>query len=146
MNSHGYLVVTMSNGAKQYKKQVHIVTAEAWIPNPLELPIVNHIDGVTTNTNISNLEWASYSDNTKHTHATGLINKTSDKPVEKLEMYTKKVLAEYKSMAEAVKDNPLTSIVGISQVCNGKRASHRGFEWRFKEYDREKAWETSVLQ
>lgn len=51
---------------------VNRVVALRFLPNPLHLPQVNHIDGNKENNALSNLEWSSGSDNEKHAHRTGL--------------------------------------------------------------------------
>lgn len=52
----------------QFKKTVslHRIVATAFIPNPDDLPAVNHIDGNPRNNRVSNLEWISHSDNMRH--------------------------------------------------------------------------------
>lgn len=55
---------------------VHRLVAQAFIPNPDNLPEVNHKSGITTENDISNLEWVTHSDNMKHGFKTGLINNT----------------------------------------------------------------------
>lgn len=57
-----YPMVTFSDG-KKYK--VHRLVAESFIPNPYNLPCVNHIDENTKNNCVSNLEWCTYSENSK---------------------------------------------------------------------------------
>ena len=57
IKSNGYLQVKISiNGIKQHK-YIHRLVAEAFIPNPDNLPEVNHKDGNKQNNNVSNLEW-----------------------------------------------------------------------------------------
>ena len=51
---------------------VNRVVAWAFLPNPDNLPQVNHKDGDKGNNALSNLEWSSGSDNEKHAHRTGL--------------------------------------------------------------------------
>lgn len=51
---------------KQYR--VHRLMAELFIPNPLGKRTVNHIDGNTQNNQLSNLEWATYSENSQRAY------------------------------------------------------------------------------
>ena len=52
---------------------VHRLVAQAFIPNPSNLPEVNHKDGNKLNNCVSNLEWVTRSDNAQHAWKTGLL-------------------------------------------------------------------------
>ena len=52
-----FLVVNLSENGKRKTKAVHRLVAEAFLPNPENLPDVRHKDGNTANNNASNLEW-----------------------------------------------------------------------------------------
>ncbi len=66
-----HMVVLTVDGSKRYPS-VHRMVAEAFIPNPLRLPEVNHIDGNKRNNAVSNLEWCDSSYNQIHARDTGL--------------------------------------------------------------------------
>lgn len=63
----GYYHVTLPMGKRGQVKsiRIHKAIAETFIPNPLNLPIVNHIDENKLNCNIDNLEWVTSQENTK---------------------------------------------------------------------------------
>ena len=61
----GYLCATLSNGHAK-KKTVHRLVAQAFIPNPMNKPQVNHIDGNKINNKADNLEWVTGKENVWH--------------------------------------------------------------------------------
>lgn len=54
---YGYLSVVLSYNGKHKTITVHILVAQAFIPNPDDLPIINHKDEDKTNNRVENLEW-----------------------------------------------------------------------------------------
>lgn len=57
--SSNYLLVDLTIHHKSYKKLVHRLVAEAFLPNPNNLPQINHKDENSLNNNVENLEWCS---------------------------------------------------------------------------------------
>lgn len=72
-NSTGYRIVELAKQAPK-RKLVHRLVAEAFIPSPMNLPVVNHLDGDKHNNCVSNLEWCTYRQNTLHAIKLGLFN------------------------------------------------------------------------
>lgn len=56
----GYLSVCLSKNGKRYGKLVHRLVAEAFVPNPYNLPEVNHIDEDKINNRADNLEFCDH--------------------------------------------------------------------------------------
>lgn len=67
-----YLSVVIQNQNKKNKMSVHRLVAIAFIPNPLNLPEVNHKNGIKHDNRIQNLEWVTSSYNSKHAYDNGL--------------------------------------------------------------------------
>ena len=67
LNSKGYKRVTIQN----QKYFVHRIVALLFIPNPLELPQVNHINSDKTDNRVENLEWCTNQYNTDHSYING---------------------------------------------------------------------------
>lgn len=61
-----YYQVSLFNNGVMKKHSVHRLVAEAFILNPGNKPVVNHIDGNTHNNVISNLEWCTQKENCNH--------------------------------------------------------------------------------
>ena len=78
----GYIRVTLCNGGTEKLYQVHRLVAQAFIPNPDNLPQINHKDEVKSNNIVTNLEWCTvhynntYGTRLQRVRETGLKNGT----------------------------------------------------------------------
>lgn len=61
---NGYQYVTIEGK----HRRVNRLVAKAFLENPDDLPVVHHIDGNKTNNKLSNIQWTTYSENTKEYH------------------------------------------------------------------------------
>lgn len=68
----GYLYAMIEVCGKPKKCRVHRLVAQAFLPNPDHLTEINHKDGNKENNHVGNLEWATRSQNVKHSFDTGL--------------------------------------------------------------------------
>ena len=69
-----YHTVSLSVNNKNTTYRVHRLVAHAFLPNPENKPIVNHLDGNKHNNNVNNLEWCTHQENCIHAVKTGLVN------------------------------------------------------------------------
>ena len=109
----GKILTPNNNGSKHYWRigipsetgnkasrkiyQLHRLVAEVFIPNPDNLPQVNHIDGNKDNNCVSNLEWCDQSHNFRHAYAMGLVSKEKQSLHSHLRKLTEEQVAYIKS-------------------------------------------------
>lgn len=71
----GYLgIVLYSDNVKAKTFKIHRLVALSFIPNPNNLPQVNHIDGNKENNCVTNLEWITNTENQRHAIKNGLVD------------------------------------------------------------------------
>lgn len=68
----GYCRVALYKNGKTKEFRTNRLVALHFIENPNKKPTVNHIDGIKTNNNVDNLEWATLSENMQHAYNKGL--------------------------------------------------------------------------
>ena len=111
LHNDGYVYTTIHG--RQYA--VHRLVAATFIPNPSNLPEVNHKDGNKQNNFVSNLEWVTRSENQKHAIRNGLQPKVA-------KTYTGKFTAEQRKQIKIMWDNgtskrEIARKYGVSHTC-----------------------------
>ena len=134
-NGHkGYLALALSLDGKHKAKYVHILVAEAFIPKPLLKRTVNHKNGVKYDNRVTELEWATYSEN--HLHAYKELGKVSHMVGKKGYKHHNckrhvKCLNNgktYSGVVEAGEDMGV-DYRNVFKVCNGERHHTGGFNF-----------------
>lgn len=72
-SGNGYFKVLFSKCGKVRSFWVHRLVASAFVPNPNDLPVVDHLDGNKRNNNAENLDWCTSGDNSRRAWNNGLI-------------------------------------------------------------------------
>jgi hypothetical protein len=75
VNNCGYMEVRLFKFSQVKVTFIHILVAEAFIPNPANKPEVNHKNGCKICNQVENLEWVTHKENMQHAYSTGLIIK-----------------------------------------------------------------------
>lgn len=85
----GYLFVQLTSDKKRSNLYIHRLVAQAFIINPEQKPLVNHIDGNKRNNWVENLEWVTSKENARHAYKNNLFYKIEDlKPTSRAVMNT----------------------------------------------------------
>lgn len=72
----GYLISILTINSIKRTIKIHRLVAIAFIPNPYNKPMVNHINGIKNDNRLSNLEWCTAKENSIHAVKNGLNNPT----------------------------------------------------------------------
>ena len=130
-NSGYYEVCLFENNIKKYCL-VHRLVAKTFIPNPNNLPQVNHIDENKLNNSIDNLEWCTNIYN--HSYGTGNIRRKTNQKTKTVVQYTinNSYVNSFFSIKEAERITGIKSY-NISAVCKNKRKTAGGYIWKYDE-------------
>lgn len=107
----GYMIISLrpdvDNPARLQTFSVHRLVAMAFIPNPDNLPHVNHKDECRTNNNVDNLEWCTAQYNMNYGRRIERCAGKSRKPVAKYDLEGN-LVATYAGIKEAAKDSTVS--------------------------------------
>ena len=114
----GYNVVNIK-GRREY---VHRLVALTFLPNPKKT--VNHINGIKTDNNLHNLEWASYSENNLHAYKTNLKVQSFKYKVKAIKDEATLICENVRDLAEKIS----TTESSIYRALSGKRETIKGYK------------------
>lgn len=125
LNHKGYPMISLCKDGVSKKFSVHRLVAEAFIPNPDNLPQVNHIDEVKTNNRIDNLEWCTAEYNVKY----GTRTAKTSKPILQITLENK-IINLWGSIRS------VENILGfdnsnIQKCCKGKHNHSYNYQWKY---------------
>ena len=137
----GYFVVHLSKNREYKMCRVHRLVAETFIPNPDNLPQVNHIDENKENNRVDNLEWKSPKGNCNHGTRNERLRKAQINDPNK----SKRVL-QFTLDGEFVREWPSVRECDrngfnkgkVSACCRGEKPQYKGFLWMFADDYKEK--------
>lgn len=111
--SNGYLECSLYKDSKRTHKYIHRLVADAFIDNPNNLPVVNHIDEDKQNNKVDNLEWCTVSYN--NTYGTRIDRKVKNTDYRK---NSRKIIGEKNNIRIV-----FYSIVAAKKITNINRSS-----------------------
>ena len=137
----GYVYVGLYKKGKYKKIKVHRLVGLAFIENPQNKPMINHIDENKENNKLDNLEWCTAKENENHGTKRERMKKNTDysliaskykKPVIQYDLEGN-VIKEWDSIKQIKEENGYSS-GNISNCCNGKLKKTYGYVWRFAKH------------
>jgi hypothetical protein len=125
---HGYPTISIKIEGKRKHLSIHRLVALAFVPNPNNLPWVNHKDGNKANNNPENLEWCTPSYNLYHAYKIGLQPRGSKKfsaKLDELQVRTIKSLQADSNLSHVQIANYFkVSAKTIGSIAQGKKWKH----------------------
>lgn len=133
-SGYNRISLAMNDGTttKRQNKYVHRLVAEAWIPNPKNLPFVNHINANKIDNRVENLEWCTASQNMLHDSKL----RGTGKKIYAFDSKTGKFYKSFESIKAAGREIGVDSTT-ITKVISGDRLLGGGYFWKQGEYDNE---------
>lgn len=129
-HKNGYIQTTLTENGIQYTKFIHVLLAEAFIPNPNNLYLVNHKDENPSNNSLDNLEWCDYSYNANYSiEKIRKAHEKEQKAVIRIDRITKEE-KEYKGLREAARDNKVHHSSIRRVILSGGYCG--GYKWKYK--------------
>lgn len=125
----GYLRVGLWKDGKQAHKQIHRLVAEAFLPNPQNLPQVNHKDENKQNNSAENLEWCNAEYNMNYGDRNKKISSKLSRRVDQIDKVTGEVVRQWESTNECGRNGFNQSCV--SECAIGKLKTHKGYVWKY---------------
>lgn len=136
LNYKGYYVITLCKNSKRSTNLVHRLIAQAFIPNPENLPQINHRNGIKTDNNINNLEWCTNSYNQLEANRMGFCEnrikkciEVNRKPIIQYDLEGN-IINKFISLREASNKTGL-SYKSMSLCACGKTKTCGGYVWRY---------------
>jgi len=147
-----YCNVTLYHNKKRIQQKIHRLVATAFIPNPENKPVVDHIDRNSMNNTLTNLRWASFSENNLNKKKNESIFHSNNRKIEcthsiKNEKHT------FVSLREAHKwlfDNKLKPYIkDKGEIANAihKNKPYCGYQWKYVEEPiHDEVWKNIPIQ
>lgn len=128
---NGYYEVFCNRAQKRQVFLLHRLVAQVFIPNPNNLPEVNHKDEDITNCRADNLEWCTSKYNANYGTRTQrcIENNPQKRPVNQ---YTKdgRFIKRWRMINDAARHVGVDGSA-ITRVCKGKQHTSMGYVWRY---------------
>ena len=129
IDPYGYEAVVLSVGGTRHHRTVHRLVAQAFVPNPHNLPTVNHINENKTDNRAVNLVWMSVADNDNHgTRNERMADTKCRLPVE--QVFSDGTVVRYKGAKDASRKTGINRCC-IALCCKNIRKTAGGYEWRY---------------
>ena len=137
-SSPGYYFVVLSDGKRNRKSfAVHRLVAITFIPNPNNLPFVNHKDENSRNNKVDNLEWCTQQYNCNYgTHNKRMAKTISETAYQKRRVVQLSTEDNLIAIFNSIKEAALSAKVSRSSVslcCRKVKQSLCGFKWMYFE-------------
>lgn len=126
-----YQTVTLTKDGKSNRRTVHRLVARAFVPNPNNLPQINHKDENKSNNNVDNLEWCDAAYNLAYGSRQERINEKNGKHIMVLSR-SGDIVGEFRSMEDASRSIGLYR-GAVGKILRGDRRNTTNYLFRYKD-------------
>lgn len=137
MDDWGHVGVDLCKNGKRAHKYMHRLMAEAFLPNPDNLPVVRHINDIPDDNIIDNLAWGTWGDNTQDAIKNGSFKYPTDEDREKgWKVCRVPIIAINLKSGERTRFDGVgiaSRELGISKVLTGKRDQTMNYKFEYAE-------------
>lgn len=152
INNKGYAYVDLRISNETHRQLVHRLVALTYIPNPKNLPLVNHKDFNPLNNKVENLEWCTASENIQYSAKQGRYSHMSEAKIKSStapktylwisvdqfdtdETYIRTFVSITAAARHLYREGKSTNIHSTSgniiAVCKGKAHTCGGYKWKY---------------
>lgn len=134
-----YPTVCLWKDGSYVTRTIHKLMALAFIPNPNNLPMIDHIDGNPSNNKLSNLRWTDAKGNRNNPiaierHHNAILQSLNVRKIPVVCLKDGKFVKSYPSIISTEQDGFLDS--AVQRVIKGAHKTHHGYQWlRLSDYN-----------
>lgn len=140
INKYGYYSINLRKDNKATTMRIHRIMCKTFLPNPNNLPSIDHIDGNKQNNLLSNLKWCSCKENSNNPNTKRRMSisakircsegRIHHQEIVGVNIYNPKDIICFDRIMDASKYGFCAP--SITKCCKGRLNKHQNYRWYYK--------------